>query len=126
MLIVTKERLVVNHRVYEVGGVIDFLAPEAEDRLIADGLAERTDGVAAVEAEPEPEAEPEAVSETVVQMPAKGPTKAALQARCAELGLPTSGNKAELAARIADAEAADDDGEPDDEEPPSLSAEVPR
>lgn len=67
------------------------------------------------------------------QAAAKEPTKDELVARCKELGLSARGTKDELKARIAAAEDGDagDAGGADaedaaDEEPPVLSAEVPR
>ena len=127
MLIATNGRIVIGHTVYVAGDEIDGLPADAEERLIAAGLAERVAGSFELEAigqapdEPEPdEGEPEA-------LPLGELNKDELKARCRDLGLPTSGNKDELIARIERAEPADaGDAEPDGDEPPMLTAEVPR
>ena len=133
MLIVSKGKVVVGRRIVELGGELEGLTPEAEEQLIAVGVAKRVGSDAYVE----PDADDDGVQVVPI---AKEPSKAELQERCRELGVSTRGNKAELQARIAEAEAALDDGEErdvsdddepeddelEDEEPPELSAEVPR
>lgn len=125
MLIATNGRIVIGYNVYVAGDEIAGLDGDAEERLIAAGLAERVAGsfdlepvgCDSMEAEPD-EAEPEAVALGEL-------SKDELKARCRDLGLPTSGNKDELIARIEDAELAEDDGL-DGDEPPMLTAEVPQ
>lgn len=112
MLIVAKGKVVIGRRIIELGEELNGLTPEAEAELIASGVAARVGDAGADEA---PEKQPAG----------KEPTKPELQARCRELGLNPNGNKDELKARIADAELEDGEVD-DDDEPPTLSAEVPQ
>lgn len=136
MLTVKQCKLVIKHRVYNIGDRIDGLSPEDEERLIAAGVADPFDAEApATENDepagqdadagcPVPDDEAGAVVEANVGRAIDGMSKPELQAKCRELGLPVSGSKAELQARIDAAEEwLDDEG---DEEPPELSAEVPQ
>jgi hypothetical protein len=117
MVIVASGKLVIGLDVYSTGDAIDGLPAADERKIVATGLAVY------------PEDGAEAGEDAAVQIvpTAKEPTKAELQAMCRELGLSDKGNKAELQARIdaAEAECADEADEADDE-PPALTAEVPR
>jgi len=124
MLIVAKGKVIRGRHIIGLGGELDGLSLEAEERLIAAGVAKR---VGAGEAG-EPDAEDEGVR---VPAEAKEPSRAELQERCRELGLSAQGNKKELQARIdeyerAEAEEAEADADDDGDEPPELTAEVPR
>ena len=135
MIYVTNCKIVVGFHTYNVGDEIHDISREAEDQLIAAGLAARSnDTLVAEEDEP-------AITSFVVtydneqaedepRKRANEPTRAQLQERCRELGLSDRGNKAQLRARIDEYEY-ESEGEPesgpfDDEEPPDLKAEVPR
>ena len=118
MLVVTQGKVVIDHAIYEPGEVIDFLSADEEDRMVAEGIAARPGE--------DVEAEPEGVEADASKLEAaKNLSKPELQARCRELGLSDRGNKAELQARLdaAESELSDD---LDDEEPPELTAEVPK
>ncbi|MBQ9000542.1 MAG: SAP domain-containing protein [Eggerthellaceae bacterium] len=118
MVIVTSGKVVMGLDVFSTGDEIDGLTAAEEKKLIALGLA------ASTAAEPHEQNAPKA----------KEPTKAELQERCRELGLSDKGTKADLKARIAESEGnADQEPEADtgadadaDDEPPTLSAEVPQ
>ena len=124
MVIVTSGKVVIGRDIYPTGAAICDLTAAQEKKLIGMGLASKPGDV--------PGALPDA-DERIVPI-AKGPSKAELQARCRELGISDRGNKAELQERIDEAENADredwdDEIEADDggeEEPPELTAEVPR
>lgn len=127
MLIVAKGKVVVGRKIIGLGGELDGLTPEAEEQLIAAGVAKRVGAPVASEAA--------ASGEDVRSVPGsvKEPSKAELQARCRELGVSARGSKAEMQARIDEAESADKEpeeaieaGEADDDAPPELTAEVPR
>ena len=122
MLIVVNGKVVDGYRVFGPGAELEGFSPEAEERLIAAGLAKR---VPAIDVSGDWFDGGDAV---VTVAPAKEPTKAELQARCRELGLPERGTKAELQARIDAAEAGEAEigAEEADDEPPELTAEVPR
>lgn len=128
MLIVAKGKVVNGRHVISPGGLIEGLSPEAEAQLIASGVAKRV-GAIDVSGDWVDEGDD---CEQVVPV-AKEPSKAELQARCRELGLSARGSKAELQARIAEyedsagGELAEDGGDDaTDDEPPELTAEVPR
>ena len=124
MLVVTQGKVVIDHIIYETGEIIDCLSSEEEACMVAEGIAERFEGDSECF---DPEGGQNDEKET------KPLTAAELKARCKELGLPTNGKKDELKARIeefeaanaADYEAIEDEGL-EGEEPPVLTAEVPR
>lgn len=120
MLIVTNGKIVKGLEVYSMGDKIDGLSAKDEQKLISAGLAVRADDAA----------EDAADADEQIMPIAKEPSKAELQARCRELGLSDRGNKAQLQARIDEFEnAVTEELEADDfedEEPPDLTAEVPR
>ena len=120
MLIVVKGKVVDGRRIIELGGELDGLSPEAEEQLIAAGVAARVDALDAGEIAAAGEVPQEAPA-------AKQLSKAELQAVCREYGLSDRGTKAELQARIAEYEdAAAEADDLEDDELPDLVAEVPR
>ena len=125
MLIVVKGKVVDGRNIIEVGGELVGLTPETEEQLIAEGVAKRVGDGEIAEIEPEDERAPE-IDTAIAQWAEKPASLEELKARCRELGLPTRGKKADLIARIEEAEAAIDDEEADADEPPVLKAEVPR
>lgn len=125
MLIVVKGMVVDGRNIIEVGGELVGLTPEAEEQLIAEGVAKRVSDCEIAEIGPEDERAPE-VDAAIAQGAEKPASLEELKARCRELGLPTRGKKADLIARIEEAEAAIDGEEADVDEPPVLKAEVPR
>ena len=100
MLVVTQGKVVIDHAIYEPGEVIDFLSADEEDRMVAEGIAARPGE--------DVEAEPEGV-----------------EADASKLEAAKNLSKPELQARLdaAESELSDD---LDDEEPPELTAEVPK
>ena len=88
-------------------------------------MAKRVSDCEIAEIGPEDERAPE-VDAAIAQGAEKPASLEELKARCRELGLPTRGKKADLIARIEEAEAAIDGEEADVDEPPVLKAEVPR
>lgn len=123
MLIVAKGKVVDGRRVIELGGELVGFTPEAEEQLIAAGVAKR---VPAIDVSGDWFDEDEQATQV-----AKPLSKADLQAVCREYGLSDRGTKSELQRRIDEFEntAAE---EPEagegglEEEPPNLKAEVPR
>ena len=117
MVIVSSGKIVMGLDVFSTGDEIDGLTDAEEKKLIALGL------VASVATDSKAQGAPSV----------KAPTKTELQERCRELGLSDKGTKADLQARIDEHESADREPEAEseadagtDEEPPTLSAEVPQ
>lgn len=122
MVIVTSGKIVIGLDVFSMGDEIAGLTAAEEKKLIALGLVTSANDIASAEADAEEHDKPNE----------KEPSKAELQARCRELGLSERGNKTELKARIDEFERAENE-EPEaeieadaDDEPPTLSAEVPQ
>lgn len=122
MVIVTSGKIVIGLDVFSMGDEIAGLTAAEEKKLIALGLVTSANDIASAEADAEEQDKPNE----------KEPSKAELQARCRELGLSERGNKTELKARIDEFERAENE-EPEaeieadaDDEPPTLSAEVPQ
>lgn len=118
MIVAATGKIVIDFEVYTAGDEIDGLTPEAEENLVSLGLAVYAD-LDGCEAEPDEGGEQAPLSYDE------------LKERCRELGVSPRGKKAELEARIAEAEAQTqseepEDGELEDDEPPELTAEVPR
>ena len=126
MIVAATGKIVIDFEVYTAGDEIDGLTPEAEENLVSLGLAVYAD-LDGCEAKPDEGGEQAPLSYDE------------LKERCRELGISARGKKADLEARIAEAEAQTQSEEPDDsddadleydeledEEPPELTAEVPR
>lgn len=101
---------------HQLGEIADY-PDDVAMRLVSRGFAEPVGGMLPEEPEKAGEAESANIEDMKLDE---------LKERCREMGLPTSGKKGDLVARIQEAEAVEDGETDDDDEPPSLNAEVPQ